>query len=57
MIKSQLVRQKPIRPAIHCLRPVHAGEHTGLQKRDAISPLHNFFFKIFGAERVMPGCL
>lgn len=57
MIKSQLVQQKPIRPAIHCLRPVYAGEHIGLQKRDAILPSHNFFSEISGAERVMPGCL
>lgn len=56
MIKSQLVRQKPIRPAIHCLRTVYAGEHIGLQKRDTVLPLQNFFFKILGAERVMPGC-
>lgn len=47
MIKSQLVRQKPIRPTIHCLRTVYAGEHIGLQKRDVILPLQNFFFNIW----------
>lgn len=42
MIKSQLVQEKPIRPAAHCLKAGYAGEHLRPEKREKISELHNF---------------
>lgn len=42
MIKSQLVREKPIKPAVHCLRTVYAGGHIRPEKREIILELYHF---------------